>query len=53
MFFECTNCGSFADDGDILNHVCLTCLENMNISPSCASTVTVDTDCNNSNSDLL
>ena len=30
MIFECEMCHSFADDGDILNKICLNCIDNMN-----------------------
>lgn len=25
--FECVLCGRFSDDGDLINHVCLDCIE--------------------------
>lgn len=27
--FECVLCGRFSDDGDLINHICLDCIENL------------------------
>lgn len=35
MIFECEMCHNFADDGDILNRVCLSCIDGFGASPEC------------------
>lgn len=47
MFFECEMCHSFADDGDILNNVCLNCIDSFGTASTADCNVSNSTDIDN------